>query len=126
MFEVSVDYSFSAGHALRGYHGKCENVHGHNYRVRVTVSGKELDPTGLLVDFTDVRAAIRALVDRLDHRFLNDLPPFDRINPSAENLAKYFSDEIEPKFRVRHFRVESVTVWETDQSSATYRPALNP
>ncbi|MGH9430100.1 MAG: 6-carboxytetrahydropterin synthase QueD [Terriglobia bacterium] len=124
MFDVSVDYGFSAGHALRGYKGRCENVHGHNYRVRVTVSGKDLDPTGLLVDFTDVRAAIRALAERLDHRFLNDLPPFDRINPSAENLAKYFSDEIEPKFRGHNFRVESVTVWETDQSSATYRPAL--
>ncbi|HUY12213.1 MAG TPA: 6-carboxytetrahydropterin synthase QueD [Terriglobia bacterium] len=122
MFEVSVDYGFCAGHALRGYKGKCENVHGHNYRVRVTVSGKELDPTGLLVDFTDVRGAIKALVDRMDHRFLNDLPPFDRINPSAENLAKYFSDEIEPRFRSRDFQVESVTVWETDQSSATYRP----
>ena len=122
MFEVSVDYGFSAGHALRGYKGKCENVHGHNYRVRVTICGKELDSTGLLVDFTDVRGAIRSLVDRLDHRFLNDLPPFDQINPSAENLAKYFSDEIEPAFRSRDFQVKSVTVWETDQSSATYRP----
>jgi 6-pyruvoyltetrahydropterin/6-carboxytetrahydropterin synthase len=122
MFDVSVDYGFSAGHALRGYKGKCENVHGHNYRVRVTISGEELDSTGLLVDFTDVRGAIKALVDRLDHRFLNDLVPFDRINPSAENLAKYFSDEIGEAFRGRNLRVASVTVWETDQSSATYRP----
>jgi 6-pyruvoyltetrahydropterin/6-carboxytetrahydropterin synthase len=123
MFEVSVDLSFSAGHALRGYKGKCENVHGHNYRVRVTVAGKQLNSIGLLVDFAEVRSAIRTLVDQLDHRFLNDLPPFNQTNPSAENIAKYFSDEIEPKFRDRECHLKSVTVWETDQSFATYRPA---
>src|SRR5947207_2485329 len=87
MYEVSVEYTFAAGHALRNYKGKCENVHGHNYKLRVTIGGKELNSTGLLVDFVDVRDAIKALVDRLDHRFLNDLPPFDHINPSAERLT---------------------------------------
>jgi queuosine biosynthesis protein QueD len=72
MFEVSVDHTFAAGHALRNYKGKCENVHGHNYKVRVTIAGNQLDSTGLLVDFADLRAAIKAVVDRLDHRFLND------------------------------------------------------
>ena len=122
MYEISVDYTFAAGHALRNYRGKCENVHGHNYKLRVTVEGAELDSTGLLMDFIDVRAAIRALVERLDHQFLNDLPPFDKLNPSAENIARYFSDALEPQVREQGLRVRAVTVWETDATSATYRP----
>lgn len=122
MYEISVDYTFAAGHALRNYKGKCENVHGHNYKLRVTVEGPALDSTGLLVDFIDLRAAIKSLVDRLDHQFLNDLPPFDKLNPSAENIARYFSDSITPQIKDRGARVQSVTVWETDTTSATYRP----
>ena len=122
MFEISVDYSFAAGHALRNYKGKCENVHGHNYKVRVIVAGDKLDETGLLVDFADLRAAIRGVVSRLDHQFLNDLPPFDKLNPSAENMAKYFCDEISEQVRAEGVRIHAVTVWETDLTSATYRP----
>jgi len=122
MFEISVEYTFAAGHALRGYKGKCENVHGHNYRVQVMVRGEQLDSTGLLMDFVDLRKGIKGLVERLDHRFLNDLAPFDRVNPSAENLAKYFSDELEPQVRERGLQLQAVTVWETDTTSATYRP----
>ncbi|MGD1157674.1 MAG: 6-carboxytetrahydropterin synthase QueD [Terriglobia bacterium] len=122
MFEISVEYTFAAGHALRGYKGKCENVHGHNYRVQVMVRGEQLDSTGLLMDFVDLRKGIKGLVERLDHRFLNDLAPFDKVNPSAENLAKYFSDELEPQLRERGLQLQAVTVWETDTTSATYRP----
>ncbi len=122
MFEVSVDYTFAAGHALRGYKGKCENVHGHNYKVQVIVAGEQLDSTGLLIDFVDLRRAIKGLVERLDHRFLNDLAPFDRVNPSAENIAKYFNDELEPQIGQRGLKVQAITVWETDTTSATYRP----
>ena len=122
MYEISVDYTFAAGHALRNYKGKCENVHGHNYKLRVTLEGAELNPTGLLIDFIDVRAAIKQLADRLDHQFLNDLPPFDKLNPSAENIARYFSDSLEPQIKDQGLRVQSVTVWETDTTSATYRP----
>jgi 6-pyruvoyltetrahydropterin/6-carboxytetrahydropterin synthase len=123
MHQVSVDCSFAAGHALRGYKGKCENVHGHNYKVRVQVAGDELNSIGLLVDFVDLRAAIRQIVDRLDHRFLNDLEPFDKLNPSAENLAVYFADELKRLLAPHPVRVDSVTVWETDTTSATYTPA---
>lgn len=126
MFEVSVEYAFAAGHALRGYKGKCENVHGHNYKVQVTVAGERLDSTGLLIDFVELRAVIKTLVERLDHRFLNDLPPFDQINPSAENLAKYLSDELEPTLRERSASLRKVTVWETDTTSATYHPPAAP
>ena len=122
MYEISVDYTFAAGHALRNYKGKCENVHGHNYKLRVTVEGAELNSTGLLIDFIDVRAAIRALVERLDHQFLNDLAPFDKLNPSAENIAKYFYDSLEPQVEKQGLRVQAVIVWETDTTSATYRP----
>src|SRR5947199_10421320 len=122
MYEISVDYTFAAGHALRNYKGKCENVHGHNDKLRVTVEGPELDSTGLLMDFIAVRAAIRALVERLDHQFLHDLPPFDKLNPSAENIARYFCDALEPQAREQALRVRAVTVWETDATSATYRP----
>ena len=120
MFEISAEYTFAAGHALRGYKGKCENVHGHNYKVQVTVAGDSLNSIGLLMDFVDLRAAIKGLVDRLDHRFLNDLPPFDQLNPSAENLAKYFYDGLEPQVREQGNRVSAVKVWETDTTSATF------
>jgi 6-pyruvoyltetrahydropterin/6-carboxytetrahydropterin synthase len=122
MFEISVDYSFAAGHALRGYKGKCENVHGHNYKIRVTVGGEQLNAIGLVMDFVDLRAAIKALAERLDHRFLNDIPPFDALNPSAENLAKYFYEGLDSTTPSQGPRVQSVTVWETDTTSATYRP----
>jgi 6-pyruvoyltetrahydropterin/6-carboxytetrahydropterin synthase len=122
MFEISVEYTFAAGHALRSYKGKCENVHGHNYKVRVTLAGDKLNAAGLLMDFVDLRAEIKALTEKLDHRFLNDIPPFDQLNPSAENLAKYICEGIEPQARNQGLQVHGVTVWETDTTFATYRP----
>ena len=123
MFEVSVEQTFAAGHALRNYKGKCENVHGHNYRVRVTIQGDQLDSTGLLVDFLDVKRLIGGVVDYLDHQFINDLPPFDELNPSAENIAKYFYDRVNGGLTNEvPVKVAEVRVWETDTSSAVYRP----
>ncbi|MDQ6700964.1 MAG: 6-carboxytetrahydropterin synthase QueD [Acidobacteriota bacterium] len=123
MFEVAVQETFAAGHALRGYKGKCENVHGHNYRVEITVEGERLDAIGLLVDFAEVKKLIRTVVARLDHRFINDLEPFDVLNPSAENLAKYFYDEVSAGLTgADSVRVEKVKLWETDTTYATYRP----
>jgi len=122
MFEVSVEETFAAGHALRHYRGKCENVHGHNYRVQVTVEGAELNPAGLLVDFTDLKRLIRAIVARLDHQFLNDLAPFDAINPSAENMARYFYEELSRGLDASGARIREVRIWETDITSATFRP----
>jgi len=124
MFEVCVEESFSAGHALRGYKGKCENVHGHNYKVRVTLEGPELDAVGLLVDFIHVKQAIKAVIAAVDHKFLNDFAPFDTVNPSAENIAKYFYEETSKHLRTapNGARITSITVWETDTTAATYRP----
>lgn len=127
MFQVSVEETFSAGHALRGYRGKCENVHGHNYRVRVTLEGPQLDKIGLLVDFTRIKQTLRAVIAGLDHQFINDLEPFQTLNPSAENLAKYFYDQVSGQ--LHHdlppgARVRDVVLWETDTSRAQYRPAV--
>jgi len=123
MFEVSVEQTFAAGHALRNYKGSCEDVHGHNFRVRVTVAGEQLDSTGLLVDFLELKSLIDGVVAYLDHKFINDLPPFDQINPSAENLAKYFYDRVSVGMKNDvPVRISEVCVWETDTSSAVYRP----
>jgi 6-pyruvoyltetrahydropterin/6-carboxytetrahydropterin synthase len=123
MFEVTVDDTFAAGHYLRNYKGKCENPHGHNYKVRVTLAGKELDKAGLLLDFKDLREVMKPTIDRLDHQMINDLEPFTVLNPSAENLAKYFYDETNQRLeRVTsgRVRVKQVTVFETDSTTATY------
>ncbi len=122
MFQVSVDETFSAGHALRGYKGKCENPHGHNYKVQIILEGPGLDSTGLLYDFTHLKRVIRDIVEGVDHKFLNDQAPFDVINPSAENLAKFFYDETSRQMQSmpQGARIARVTIWETDTTSATY------
>jgi len=124
MFQVSVEETFSAGHALRGYRGKCENVHGHNYRVRVTLEGPQLDAIGLLVDFTQLKQVIREIMGRLDHQFMNDLEPFKTVNPSAENVAKYFYHEVTAadEGAAAGARVTDVILWERIRAGRKYRP----
>lgn len=124
MFEIFVEETFAAGHALRGYKGKCENVHGHNYRVRVTLEGATLDHVGLLCDFVHLKRVIQEVIRSLDHKFLNDFPPFDTVNPSAENIAKYFYEQTAAQLPAtpNGARIASITVWETDTTAATYRP----
>jgi 6-pyruvoyltetrahydropterin/6-carboxytetrahydropterin synthase len=134
MFEVSVDETFSAGHALRGYKGKCENPHGHNYKVRLTVQGLQLDSIGLLFDFVHLKQVLHGVIDGMDHKYLNDQPPFIELNPSAENIAKYLYDEVSRGLKEATAatalaqdgknspKITSVTVWETDITSATYHP----
>jgi 6-pyruvoyltetrahydropterin/6-carboxytetrahydropterin synthase len=124
MFQVSVEETFSAGHALRGYHGKCENPHGHNYRVRLTVEGGQLDGIGLLYDFAHLKRILRDVIEGVDHKFLNDQAPFDTINPSAENMAKFFYEEASKQMpqAPEAPRITGITVWETDETSATYGP----
>jgi len=123
MFEVTVEKTFAAGHYLRNYKGKCENPHGHNYKVLVTLQGKELDEAGLLLDFKDLKQLMRAVVERLDHQMINDIPPFTELNPSAENLAKYFYQESNTRLKsITNGRVsvKAVTMFETDTTNATY------
>jgi 6-pyruvoyltetrahydropterin/6-carboxytetrahydropterin synthase len=123
MFEVTVEETFAAGHYLRNYKGKCENPHGHNYKVLVTLQGKELDKAGLLLDFKDLKQVMRAVVDRLDHQMINDVPPFTEVNPSAENLARYFYEESNTRLKSvtgGRVSVKAVTMFETDTTNATY------
>jgi 6-pyruvoyltetrahydropterin/6-carboxytetrahydropterin synthase len=123
MFEITIEETFAAGHALRNYRGKCENVHGHNYRCQVTVQGPDLDDIGLLVDFVELKKVVHGVLDRMDHQWLNDFPPFDKLNPSAENMAKYIYDEVVSSLGTRPgVKVGHVKLWETDTSSAVYRP----
>jgi 6-pyruvoyltetrahydropterin/6-carboxytetrahydropterin synthase len=123
MFEVTVEDSFAAGHYLRNYKGKCENPHGHNYKVRVTLRGAELDRAGLLLDFKDLKEVMKHVIERLDHQMLNDVEPFTSLNPSAENLAKYFYDQATARLRSLtngRVSVSDVTIWETDSTTARY------
>ncbi len=123
MFEVTVEAGFSSGHFLRDYHGKCENPHGHNYRVLVTLVGKELEPNGLLLDFKILKEVLKPVVEYLDHHMINELEPFTTVNPSAENLAKYFFDQTEQHLAAvtgGRVRVKRSTIFETDTSQATY------
>jgi 6-pyruvoyltetrahydropterin/6-carboxytetrahydropterin synthase len=123
MFEVTVEETFAAGHFLRNYKGKCENPHGHNYKVRLTLAGTELDQAGLLLDFKDLREVMKHTIDRLDHQMINEVEPFNKLNPSAENLARYFYEQtngrLENVARGR-VRVKKVTIFETDSTTATY------
>ena len=122
MFEVTIEETFAAGHALRNYRGKCENVHGHNYRCQVSIQGAKLDEIGLLVDFVELKRVVHGVLDRMDHQWLNEFPPFNVINPSAENMAKFIYDEVSSGLQTKDVRVAAVRLWETDTASATYRP----
>ncbi|MGA7839760.1 MAG: 6-carboxytetrahydropterin synthase QueD [Candidatus Acidiferrales bacterium] len=124
MYEVSVDETFAAAHNLRNYKGKCEDLHGHNYKVRVTLAGPELDATGLLYDFVHLKQVIQGVIRSLDHKYLNELKPFDVLNPSAENIARHIYEQTAQQMRAtaNGAAVSSITVWESDLTAATYRP----
>jgi len=124
MYEVSVDETFAAAHNLRNYRGKCENLHGHNYKVRITLAGQELDSTGLLYDFVQLKKAVQDVIRSLDHTYLNERPPFDVLNPSAENIARYIYDETARQLpqAANGAGIASITVWESDVTAATYKP----
>jgi 6-pyruvoyltetrahydropterin/6-carboxytetrahydropterin synthase len=123
MFEVTVEAGFSSGHYLRNYQGRCENPHGHNYKVCVTLMSETLDETGLLFDFKQLKHIVRPTIEYLDHQMINELPPFTEINPSAENLARYFFEETSGRVAAmtsNRVKVKSCTLYETDTSCATY------
>ncbi|MFH1368678.1 MAG: 6-carboxytetrahydropterin synthase QueD [Elusimicrobiota bacterium] len=116
-YEVSVVRTFSAAHALRGYRGKCENLHGHNWRVVVSVSGYGLGKTGMLLDFTDLKSFVELVLAELDHKNLNDVSPFNKINPTAENIAAYICVELKKQLP-SGVSLSNVEVWESETSSA--------
>jgi 6-pyruvoyltetrahydropterin/6-carboxytetrahydropterin synthase len=121
-FEVMIERNFSSAHQLRGYKGKCENLHGHNYRVEIYARGRELDNIGLLVDFGELKEAADEVMQYLDHRNINELAPFDEeLNPSAENLARYILERVAARVGDDRVRVYKVRCFETPTSVATYQ-----
>jgi 6-pyruvoyltetrahydropterin/6-carboxytetrahydropterin synthase len=122
-YALTVRTSFSAAHRLREYEGNCERLHGHNWRVEVTVESRVLDDQGIALDFRTIKAHLAELLSRFDHKYLNDVPPFDGLNPSSENLARHLFEEMEKKIP-SPAGVARVTVWESEDARAEYyRPA---
>lgn len=121
-YEVMIERNFSSAHQLRGYKGKCENLHGHNYKIEIFARGAELNNIGLLIDFVDLKKAADEVTDYLDHRNINELPPFDEeLNPSAENLARFILEYIAGRVDDDRVRVYKVRCYETPTSVATYQ-----
>lgn len=118
-YTIFKDFEFSAAHAIRGHTGGCQNLHGHNYKVRVHVSARELDRLGMVIDFADLKAAVSEVAGRFDHQVINDIPPFDRINTTAERIAGFLYREMAERMPER-VTVERVEVWETPTSCAVY------
>lgn len=120
MFEIEINRSFSAAHQLRGYNGDCCNLHGHNYKITVTVRSAELDRIGIALDFKRLKAELDSLLTELDHKFLNDLPAFTEINPTSENLARYLYRRMGEKMNGGPIKVCRVRVGESENSAVTY------
>jgi 6-pyruvoyltetrahydropterin/6-carboxytetrahydropterin synthase len=116
MYTIKVEADFSSAHNLRGYKGKCEDLHGHNWQVELAVSGKKLDKLGMLADFRLLKDKLNAVLEKLDHKYLNNIPYFKKINPTSENIARHIYDCLKPQIP----GISSVTVWESENSSATY------
>ena len=122
MFEVMIERNFSSAHQLRGYKGKCENLHGHNYKIEIYARGRELNNIGLLVDFVELKTAADEIVQFLDHKNINELPPFDEeLNPSAENLARFILERVTSRIRDERVEIFKVRCFETPTSVATYQ-----
>lgn len=119
-YTLKILTDFASAHTLRDYPGQCARMHGHNWKVEVEVSARELDDTGMAIDFKVIKQATRALADRLDHRYLNDLEPFTEINPTAENIAAYFFRELSKSLNTPAVRISSVVLWETDRACVRY------
>ena len=121
-YEVMIERDFSSAHQLRGYKGKCENLHGHNYKLEIYAKGEELNNIGLLIDFVELKKAADGIVKYLDHRNLNELPPFDEeLNPSAENIARYVLEYLNSRVADERVSVHKVRCFETPTSVATYQ-----
>ena len=121
MYEVSVKRTFSAAHRLEDIGGKCEDLHGHNFSVEVSVAGDKLNSQGVVLDFRILKEWIDRILADLDHRYLNEAAPFKGVNPSSENIARVVYEMIREKARALDLSVSSVTVWESDSSRATYK-----
>lgn len=119
-FKMKIVTDFAAAHLLRGYPGPCSRLHGHNWKVEVEVTATRLDDIGMGMDFRDIKAATKAVIDQMDHRHLNELPPFDEINPTAENISAYIYRQLATKLNDERVSVHAVTLWETERACVSY------
>ncbi len=122
MYEISVEKHFDAAHFLRGYKGKCEALHGHRFRVVVRVSASRLDDIGIAYDFAELKQHLNDILSRFDHTCLNDVTPFDKINPSSENIAAAIYSELQPKLAGAPVSLSRIEVWESPQAGVAYSP----
>lgn len=120
MYELMVHTHFSSAHSLRGYQGECETLHGHNWKIGVALAAETLDNLGMVIDFKIFKQKLHQIIQKLDHKHLNDIPPFDVLNPSSENIAFYLFQELKKLLAPERVIVVKVTVWESDDSSASY------
>jgi len=120
-YRLKVIDSFSAAHQLKGYKGKCENIHGHNFKVEIIVQGEKLDRTGMLLDFKLLKKLLAKILEQLDHKDLNQIPVFKKDNPSSENIARFIFQKLSPKLPLGIKLIE-VCVWESETACASYQP----
>ncbi len=121
MFEVSVRGKFSAAHRLREYQGKCSRIHGHNWYVEVHLQSERLSETGMVIDFGELKGILNEVLEELDHRFINETPPFDRINPTSENMARWIFQQLRARISaLEGVRISKVTVQESEGVAASY------
>ncbi|MEW6739935.1 MAG: 6-carboxytetrahydropterin synthase QueD [Nitrospirota bacterium] len=121
MYKLMIETSFASAHQLRGYKGKCENLHGHNWKVQAYVTTEKLNEIDIAIDFHDLKKITNEIVAQLDHKFLNDIFPFTEKNPSSENIAKWIFDSLKKGLAsYENIKVSAVTVWESETASATY------
>ncbi|HEY3488142.1 MAG TPA: 6-carboxytetrahydropterin synthase QueD [Gammaproteobacteria bacterium] len=119
-YTLKVLTEFASAHTLSGYPGACSRMHGHNWKVEVEVIANTLDQTGMAIDFKRIKQLANAVGNRLDHRYLNDIPPFDQVNPTAENIAAWFFQELSQNLNTENAKVHSITLWETDRACVKY------
>jgi 6-pyruvoyltetrahydropterin/6-carboxytetrahydropterin synthase len=120
MYDINIEQEIASGHQLRGYKGKCENLHGHNWKIRLEVSRADLDDIGLAIDFNDLKRILNEILEKYDHAMLNDLPAFAQINPTSENLARILYQECKAAISSFPIQLKAVTVWESSKASIRY------
>ncbi len=120
MYQISVEQHFDAAHFLRGYQGKCEALHGHRFRVVIKIKTSRVNDIGIAYDFIELKQHLGDILVRFDHTCLNDVPPFDKINPSSENIASIIYNELKPKLAGAPASLSCVEVWESPQSGVAY------
>lgn len=120
MYRLTIHTHFAAAHNLMHYQGDCENLHGHNWKVEVTVAARELDKSGLGIDFKVLKRETKKILELLDHKYINEIPPFDALSPSSENIARFIFDKLAGVLDDGNVQMEKVNIWESDNACASY------